>query len=312
MTNSEKVVRQFKIADPDMLEDSRTIQTLFSNDLASFVAFDPTLNTAFADQWLADIEIGDAFPTDELYRDQIQVKTEAVTLAKKACRAKYNECKYYVLKAFSKDFATQQEFGLDDYDSARQSDTRLLQFMIRMHSIAVKHQAKLLDASVGYTAPKIAEILTLANSLLAENNAQEVFVKGQQPATQDRVLAMNAVWKSRTQVAAAAKIVFASDFAKYQQYLLPSSDASPDDFAIMGTVLDAESNEPLQGVRVMIESNAISVFTDAKGKYGFADNLEPGNYNLAFELLDYAAQTKSVTVNSADETITINVNLAKA
>lgn len=305
----ESLSRKFTIADPDMLEDSRTTHALFTEDLPAFNAFDASFDTIFADEWLATIDAGDGAPTDELYRDQLQIKTASVSAAKTACRAKYNEIKYFVQRAFPTNKEVQQSFGLDDYDKVRRSDTRLQEFMRRLHETATTNQAALIAAN--YSAAKIAEILPLAVALTDVNTQQEVFAKDQPKATRARIEIMNSVWASRTLVAAASKLVYANDFVKYQQYLLPSSDAAAEDFAITGKVLDAENNQPLKGVRVRIESLTTSVLTDAAGKYGFADNMPPATYTLVFEILDYVAQTKSVTVTSADETITVNVNLVK-
>lgn len=305
--NTNRINRNYSGADSEMLEDSATVHTLFVNDLADFSAFDPSFDAPYAADWLASINTAQALPTDELYRDQIQVRTQTVQQAMQACRAKYMEVKFFVLKAFPNNKAVQQEFGLDDYNRARQSDIKLQEFMIRMHQIATKYQAQLL--AVSYTAPQIAQILTLANTLGDNNIEQEVVIKEQLTATQNRVESMNLVYEKRSLIAQAAKIIYADNFAKYQQYLLPNSGSNQDDYAIQGIIKDATSNAPLQGVQIMVQELGIQTQSNSQGKYAFADNIPPATYNLIFYLAGYNSKEASVTVISEDETITLNINL---
>ena len=293
-----------------MIQEATTTHQLFVADMADFTAFDSNFTPAYAADWLADINTAQAFPTDELYRDQIQVRTQSVQDSMQACRAKYIELKYFVQKAFTNNKAVQQEFGLDDYTNARKSDIKLQEFSIRMHQIATKYSAALI--AVGYTAPQIAAILTLANALGVDNIDQEVYIKEQLTTTQNRKEIMNAVYEKRTLVAQAAKIVYASNFAKYQQYLLPNSGGSQEDYAIQGQVIDNATNLPLQNVQITIQELGIQTNTNSLGKYAIADNIPPATYTLLFELTGYISKEESITVVSEDETLTLNISLASA
>lgn len=305
----EEIKRLYRITDTSMLQDSQTTAQLFQTDLALFTAYDPTLTAAFHTAWLSAITTAQAVITDEQYRDQITVKTQTVKDQMKLCSNKYNEVKYFVLKAFPGNIAIQNEFGLDNYDSARQSDIKLQEFMQTMHAAAVKYTAELTNPLVGYTAAKIAQIQTLGDSLDTKNIDQEVFIKNQGTTTQDRVIKMNAVWASRTLVAAAAKIVFLNNFAKYQQYLLPPSEAAASDLGLTGTVTEQATGQPLVGAQAKIVQLNVTELTDEFGKYGFADNLAAGTYTLEISAAGYQTFSTQVTIISSDETVVVNAAL---
>ena len=58
------------------------------------------------------------------------------------------------------------------------------------------------------------------------DQAQEAFKRERPFATQSRVETMNAAWDYLAKVNKAAKNIFADNFAKLQQYLLPGSPSA--------------------------------------------------------------------------------------
>ena len=309
MSNPQEIRRKYNIADDKVLEDSSTTHALMTAQLPLFTAFDPTLNATFMSAWQADIDAAEGQESDELYRDRIQVSTQTVSETLNLCRSKYNELKYYVQKAFATDAARQQEFGLDDYDIVRQSDTKMLEFMRRMHEVAQGYAAQLTDPSVGYSNDKIDEIKILADRLEVDNTEQEVKKKQQSTATQTRIQRYNAMWDKRTLVARAAKIIFATDYASYQKYLLPPSESPDTDFALRGIVRSATTGSPIEDATVRITSLGLELSTDSAGKYGIADNVPPGTYTIDVEAAGYMSQSITATILSPDETIVLNVDM---
>lgn len=310
MSNTPNPIKRlYVISDNEMLQDSKVCHVLFIDDLPAFQGFDPMFDAAFALNWKNAVSTAEVQPTDEVYRDQLQTKTQSVQEAMANCRAKYNEVKYYVRKAFPTNAGVQQEFGLDNYDSVRKSDVLMRNFMIQLHKAADKYSAELTAPGINYSAPQIADIMLLADALDVQNIDQDKFKEEQQTATQNRITSMNNVWGFRTRVSEASKLIFAGDFAKYQQYLLPSTGTNSEDYAIEGSVKDSVTNLPIEGARVRISILGLDVFTNSLGKFGIADNVPPDTYSIDIEALDYAPQTVSVTVTSADETLKTNVAL---
>ncbi|MBR1809689.1 MAG: carboxypeptidase-like regulatory domain-containing protein [Paludibacteraceae bacterium] len=64
---------------------------------------------------------------------------------------------------------------------------------------------------------------------------------------------------------------------------------------ISGVVKDAESNQPLPGVRVSLSPTGLSQVTEKDGQFTFTE-LEPNDYTMTFEKAGYLGQTTKVTV----------------
>ena len=302
----EEAKRDYTISDNAMIQDSNTTIALFGADKADFVAFDSvTFADPFQANWQTAISASENADTDEQYEDQQQAKTSDVETNMQACRDKYATTKYFVLQAFPNNKAVQQEFGLDDYDSVRDNQTGLRKFMITMNKAAVKYQAQL--TAVGYNNLATAEILTLGQALEDSDTDQEVFKKGRGVATQTRVGTHDTCWGFRTKVAAAAKIIYASNFAKNQQYLLPPSEASGEDVSINGVVRDEDTNAVLAEVKWTIDSLSLSDLTDEFGVYAVA-TIPPATYSITFTIDNYITKTLSVTV-AAGTTTKLDVTL---
>ncbi len=63
---------------------------------------------------------------------------------------------------------------------------------------------------------------------------------------------------------------------------------------IMGTVIDQETAQPIEGVWVSLPGTVHSTFTNAEGKFGFLD-LSPGRYVLEANQMGYAVRADSLT-----------------
>lgn len=59
---------------------------------------------------------------------------------------------------------------------------------------------------------------------------------------------------------------------------------------IAGTVIDAETKQPLPGVKIFVSKTKFGAYADAEGKYAI-DNVPVGRYTLHASLLSYSPQT---------------------
>ena len=193
----QELKRNYTGTDAFMTESARVNYNLSNGDLAKFTAFDSTINATFMTAYLTAIVAAETVVADSAISDQQVQTTENVLSQMDLARAKYNEVKYFVQKAFPGSPATQGEFGLNDYMDARRSESKMIQFLDEMHKAAVKYQTELADA--GYTA-KIDDIRTIRNSLLDKNTTQEVFKKQRPKLTEDRIKILNAAYERLTQV----------------------------------------------------------------------------------------------------------------
>ena len=79
--------------------------------------------------------------------------------------------------------------------------------------------------------------------------------------------------------------------------------------SISGVVKDAQSNQPIEGVKVTVTATGASQITNSDGQFTF-DNLDATEYSLSFEKTGYFSHTQKVTV-LAGETATAQVQLKK-
>ena len=77
---------------------------------------------------------------------------------------------------------------------------------------------------------------------------------------------------------------------------------------IQGTVLDAESREPLPGVNVVLEGTIYGAATDANGFF-FIINVPPGTYQLTASMVGYAKAAKEDVRIYVDRTTTVDFQL---
>ena len=80
---------------------------------------------------------------------------------------------------------------------------------------------------------------------------------------------------------------------------------------IAGLIIDKTTQETLIGVNVTIDGTTTGATSDIDGKYEVV-NLAPGSYKLIFSYIGYADKAVENVVVKADETTTVNTNLALA
>ncbi|NBC27803.1 MAG: TonB-dependent siderophore receptor [Bacteroidetes bacterium] len=94
--------------------------------------------------------------------------------------------------------------------------------------------------------------------------------------------------------------------------LLLSINADPlfsqDQPAITGTVVDAETNIPIQGVNVGIKNSRKGTSTDFDGTFSLK-NVEPGEYTLVFSAIGYQTNQKIVTLEP-NRSLTVEIALS--
>lgn len=217
---AEKVVRLYNCPDTVMLDSGDTLWTLYVEDEAEFnsynaVMFPPEFKTNFQNHITAARNV----TKDEIVVDEQEVETLEVTAKMKECFAYFQKMKPTIMFAFPNKQAVWNQFGFDDYDFARRSQGRMVQFMEMLHKTSVKYSVELI--AKGWTQVKIDECETLASEIKAENTEQEQAKKDRPVETQDRIIILNTCWQDMVFVTNAAKAVFYDNFAKLHQYTLP-------------------------------------------------------------------------------------------
>jgi hypothetical protein len=302
--DSEK--RDYTISDSDMLQDSKTCIILFTADLADFTAQDSMFTSTYATNWQTAIDDASGVMTDETFMDIQEQLSKKVEEEMANCRQLFQSSKYNIEKAFPDNAGVQHEFGYDNYDKVRKDHSLMDTFMFTFFTVAGKYSSELV--AKGYTVAKIASIETQRKALETAVNKWKTHEAGRGTLKQTRIGKLNAVWKCRTEVAKAAKYVYADNYAKYQQYLLPASEEGAGTFVVSGTVTDSTTHQPIEGAVVNFGGTAGSFTTDSKGKYGAAKIAE-GSYTLSISKAGYTTQTKSITLGST--ALQVDVELVK-
>jgi hypothetical protein len=108
---------------------------------------------------------------------------------------------------------------------ARRTPTRMVQFLDELSKAAVKYQAQLVAS--GCSAAAITGIATLRNDLVVKNSAQKMVRKQRPKMTEDRILVLNACYTRMALLNGAAQLVYATDYAKQQQFVyMPGSEST--------------------------------------------------------------------------------------
>jgi hypothetical protein len=301
--------RNYHMRDEVMLQQSHVKRQHFIDDKADFVTFDPDFDDPFETDWNSAINAGELQATDEERDDVLQQETEEVLEVVKLVHQAVFEAKYFIEKAFAAKPKVVNEFGFDNYRTVYNSQAGLAQFLGRLHQLcSVKYVAEL--TAVNYTAPKIANLLTLKNNLTTENTQQDTFAEDSAIATKARIEQYNLTFGFWSKANKAAKVIYYNNPEKLNRYLFPASDEDAEVISIQGTVRDAVTNNLLLGVSVKINALGITVLTDSNGQYVMAA-IPAGEHTLTFIKAGYNGLDIPVVVPPTGSIVT-DANLTPA
>jgi len=217
MNRPEETKRVYTLNDADALSLEKTIRSCFLQDQADFAAFDTRFGAPYETDFQNDITAAEEEAADNYILTQQEELTAEVEKWMEASKKSFQSAKYFIDQAFPSKTLELKEFGYNDYEKARKSQTRMIQFMKQFHKTAVKYSDKLL--AKGYTQAKINEIISLKTALDEANQKQEAFKKDRTVFTQERVEKLNAAWKRMQDVCNAAKNIYSENYAKYSRYI---------------------------------------------------------------------------------------------
>jgi len=306
----QPVVRLYKVADAYIIQFAKTLRGFFMHDQAVFVARDPSFDTPYESDWLNAIDAAEAQDDDETMDDRLTEFTADVEAEMKACRITFQDAKPFIKKAFPNKPGRWNEFGFDNYDTVRQSQPLMIQFMARFHAAATRYSAELL--AVNFTQTMIDEIAIRRKELNIANDAQEDFKGQMRGATEQRVITLNAMYGFCTTVCETGKLVMRDSYAGYQRYLLPASDEAPGVMALVGQTASTDASGELvrlDRVTVTILELGLSTTTDSNGNYGFG-RIPAGTYTLRFSKEGFADHDMAgVVVTSPKKPATASATL---
>ena len=224
MAKAEEVTRIYSGSDADMLQVSRVMQGLFTEDKTAFTEFDTAFADPFAGNWMQQIETASNFSQDTIALGEQTELTKIVAEKMEECKKFFQSMKYFVEKAFPGKKEIWAQFGYSDYEYARRGETKMVQFLGVLSKTALTYKDQLIEA--GFTQEKIDQIAVLQSDLTQADYNQEIAKKGRPALTQERITNLNHCYGYMQKVSKAGKIIFDDDFVKYNQYLLPNDSAA--------------------------------------------------------------------------------------
>lgn len=307
------MTRNYNMPDADMFSTGRTHRGHYLTYVMDFSSFDPVLfNAIFDANWLASIEASEAYETAETRDDQLQQETQDVSEAMRNARKCYIGMKFFIEEAFATKPAIRNKFGLDNYDEAAQSQSKMAEFLANLFKLSsIDYNAQLLAA--GCPAMRIAEIQTIKNTLSTEDTEQNMFRDNEAVATKARITQFNATYAFDQKVNSASKAIFYDNPEVLNLFLFPRHSEPVESFNVLGTVRDS-ALAPLSAVQVQLTGSAalpvLVTTTDTNGEYGFAA-IPVGNYTLQFSKAGFVTQNIPVVVPPTGQ-LTQNAELVTA
>ena len=210
--------RLYTVSDAAMLLRAETVNASLPEDIADFTAIDTTLDETYPTTISSALSNVLAIKTDQVIIDEQAQLTENLLAKSKECSTGYRTIAYFARKAFPDSPAVQNQFGLNDYEKARDNQAQMILFMESMAATAQRYSAELI--AEGCSQATIDNIAALATGLKAANTAQEKFKKDRGVITQERVIKLNELYKLLTPISEVAQIIYADNPAMLAKYVL--------------------------------------------------------------------------------------------
>lgn len=295
---ANEIKRLYRGSDAHMAASSRVTRTLMLDDLPAFTAFDSTIDSAFATEWLAKIVAADSVVRDDVVIDEVVETTEYVSGAMKRAKRKYHQVKYFVQKAFPESVGIQGQFGLNDYMDVRRNTEEMVTFMTGMYDKCIQHKVILI--AKGYSQARIDEILDIKQALIDTNNVQEATKKDRPKRTEDRIIILNDCYSVMALVNAAAQLVYEDDYAKQNQFVYDPSPASGEDNGSIDDLSGTVEPSSVKTVTTIDEDAEITMSNTGTEKLYFALSPTEGAGGIDFTVQAGETLTKSTSDMSPD------------
>ena len=214
-----EIIRLYKLSDAEMFSYADKIIANLQIDLASFTAFDSTIDANFVTDAQHLFANAQNIPSDNVVIDQQVASTEQVQNLMQDCREQYDDMKFFVKKAFKASVGRQNEFGLNDYNKAALNANEMVRFLSDMYSVANKYRTELTVA--GCSNAVIDRNQVLSNELMLVVRAQNQIMDTRSTLAENRINANNALWEVLVLISEAAKRVFRRSPADIARYLRP-------------------------------------------------------------------------------------------
>jgi len=209
------VIRKYAGSDAFMTQSARVIYSLLVTDMERFTAFDTTITSTRAGDFLTAIEQAETSGSDTTVKGILAQKTEAVNVLLQSARTQYTDMMYFVGKAF-KDATTKKIFGFDDYYPSMNA-LKMSFLLATMETACEKYRDVLNDA--GFSDTAINAVTVLKVQLEEALSDKDTFKYSRNTQTEERINILNNCYNFLALINKAAQQVFNGDPVKQAQYV---------------------------------------------------------------------------------------------
>lgn len=207
------------------LQQSDVLLGSFQDNKSLFIGPFPQFADPFASEWAATTATARLNLPDYVSVTDQSSETDTLETLMDEGRNLFQTVILYVQLAFPNDPNKLKLFGQSQYNPARASQLKLPVLLRTMYTQASKPEYKTALITKGLTESQINMLETLATSIVNQNIVQEKVKNERSLSASDRIAAMNAVWEKMSLVCMCAKMVFQTDAAKYNLFLLTDGEA---------------------------------------------------------------------------------------
>lgn len=265
---SNEITRLYHYEDEAMIVKAQVMHNNLVADMSIFAARFPWITAATVTAMQTSIDLAEALPLDSQILADLKVLTSdanaQVILGAEALAV----LGQYAKLTYPKNDARQRVFGQDLWAAAKSDQEKMMNALEHAHMECVKPTYNTDLIAKGYTATEIANLLTIADSIKANNNLQEDAKSERPVTTQERINAYNNVWQQMQTINVCSKVCFANDPAKLEQYMLYPN--STENTKVKITCLKAGTTDVLPDAMVTLTNTSLApAETNASGNVEF-------------------------------------------
>lgn len=224
MKHPEKVRRNFKKTDEEMLQQSDLKLASFVENKNLFVERFPQLADPFAAEWATATTAARCILPDYASLANQSGETDALEVLMERGRNLYQLLLLYVQIAFPCNATVLRQFGQPQYISSSKSQFKLPMLLQLAFDEASKPEYKSALIGKGISESEIASLESLAESIINQKIKQQHAKKKRSKDANNRIMVLNLVWEKMSLVCHCAKLVFQNDATRYNFFLLSDGD----------------------------------------------------------------------------------------
>lgn len=187
----------------------------------------------FTPERIQEIEVlyaeANTIPSDKVFIDIQAQATENINTCVEECARFYQSCKFDIEMVFPNKKHIWNQFGFNDYESARKSGRAMFMFYSDFLLIANLHKQAMIEAA--WTEETFTKIAELKDKLKMNMDQQTKCRVDRGRATDDRVVCLNKIYEKLAKYMKAAKIIYADNQEMLRWFKFPVTSKTSKDEA---------------------------------------------------------------------------------